>query len=335
MADDLLAKITETLTTSDRLEILVRRLLEMLELVTGLESTYLTEIDLQANVQRVLFARNIRTLNIPEGLTVPWGDTLCKRALDEGRPYTNKVADCWGESDAARALGLRTYASTPVRLSDGSLFGTLCAASAHDKPMAPRGPLTLTLFAELISNYIEREQLLDKLEKANQALLGYSYTDALTDLSNRRAVVRGLEERLDQARRHEQQLLLVFIDLDDFKRINDEHGHDTGDDFLRAVAQRLERECRPGDLLGRLGGDEFILAALVREDEAPAAMASLRQRLDHALTGRYELDDEVLDYKGASMGVITLNPDQIMADQALAQADHAMYEDKHRRKQQA
>ena len=48
--------------------------------------------------------------------------------------------------------------------------------------MAPRGPLTLTLFAELISNYIEREQLLDKLEKANQALLGYSYTDALTDL---------------------------------------------------------------------------------------------------------------------------------------------------------
>lgn len=76
MADDLLAKITETLTTSDRLEILVRRLLEMLELVTGLESTYLTEIDLQANVQRVLFARNIRTLNIPEGLTVPWGCAL-------------------------------------------------------------------------------------------------------------------------------------------------------------------------------------------------------------------------------------------------------------------
>ena len=335
MSDDLLARITETLTSSDRLDTLVRRLLEMLELVTGLESTYLTEIDLQANVQRVLFARNIRTLNIPEGLVVPWGDTLCKRALDEGRPYTNNVAECWGDSDAARALGLRTYASTPVRLSDGSLFGTLCAASSQDQPMASRGPLTLMLFAELISNYIEREQLLDKLEKANQALMGYSYTDALTGLPNRRAIVKDLEEKLDQARRSEQQLLLVFIDLDDFKAINDVHGHDTGDDFLQAVASRLEHECRQDELLGRLGGDEFVLAALINEEQAAQTMTALRERLGHALKGHYELDGVSLNYQGASMGIITLNPDQTMAEQALNLADRAMYEDKRRRKRTA
>ena len=71
----------------------------MLEEVTGLESTYLTTIDLEAGTQSILYARNSKTLLIPENLTVPWQDTLCKRALDEGKPYTDDVSACWSDSD--------------------------------------------------------------------------------------------------------------------------------------------------------------------------------------------------------------------------------------------
>lgn len=67
------------------------------------------------------------------GLAVSCADTLCKRALDEGQPFTSNVFDCWGDSEAAKALGIETYFSIPVRLGDKSLFGTLCAASTQSR----------------------------------------------------------------------------------------------------------------------------------------------------------------------------------------------------------
>ena len=112
--DDVLDKLATAITNSDDLEGLVRPLLEILEAITGLESTYLTRIDENQGVQHILFSRNTRQLEIPEGLSVEWSDTLCKRALDEQRAYTDDVAECWGDSEAAKALGIRTYLSEPV-----------------------------------------------------------------------------------------------------------------------------------------------------------------------------------------------------------------------------
>lgn len=107
--DALLDKLVSAVSESDNLESLVRSRLELLESITGLESTYLTTIDLERNIQQIVFSRNTQALNISEGLEVPWGDTLCKRALDEGRPYVNDVPSRWGDSSAARELGITTY----------------------------------------------------------------------------------------------------------------------------------------------------------------------------------------------------------------------------------
>ena len=79
----LMVQLADSITDAHSLEQLVRPLLALLESATGLESTYMTAIDEAAGLQHVLYARNSRSLNIPEGLSVPWGDTLCKRALDE------------------------------------------------------------------------------------------------------------------------------------------------------------------------------------------------------------------------------------------------------------
>lgn len=133
MSDTILARVSETLSTEQSLESLVRQLLEMLEIVTDMESTYLTKVDISARLQHILYARNSKQMQIPEGLSVPWGDTLCKRALDSNAIFSNEVPVRWADCDAAKALGITTYASIPIYLADGSLYGTLCATSTQKK----------------------------------------------------------------------------------------------------------------------------------------------------------------------------------------------------------
>ena len=145
--DSLIARLSESLSSAQTLEALTRPMLEMLEAVTGCESTYLTSIDIEAGLQRVVVSRNSKQMQIPEGLSVGWSDTLCKRALDEGRPYTDDVEGLWGDSAAAQALGIRTYVSTPVRTGDGDLYGTLCAASSDRLPLPPNAQHVLQLFS--------------------------------------------------------------------------------------------------------------------------------------------------------------------------------------------
>lgn len=328
---DILGKVSETLGSARTVEQLTRPLLELLELVTGLESTYLTHIDAGAGMQTIVFSRNSRTMQIPEGLSVPWGDTLCKRALEEGRSYTEDVAACWGDSEAARALGIQTYASTPVYLGGEHLYGTLCAASSGRQPLTPQGQQALSLFSTLIGQQLERERLLEDLQKANAALETESATDALTGLPNRRCTLAELERLFALGRRTGQRVLVVFIDLDGFKKINDTHGHDTGDVFLVEVGRRLSKGLRAGDMLGRLGGDEFVVIGLTapgdgENDEAP------RRRLAPLVQGRYDLGEVVIDYSGASFGVVLADPHRSNPDEALREADARMYENKRSRR---
>lgn len=325
-------RLADAVTGANTLEQLVRPLLGLLEEVTGLESTYLTMIDDAVGVQHILYSRNSQRLRIPEGLSVPWHDTLCKRALDEQRTYTEDVADCWGDSDAARALGIATYASTPVRTSDGMVYGTLCAASDRRRPMAAGGDRVMHLFAQLIGQQVDREQTIERLQRDNDALAVSASTDSVTGLPNRRALMEELELRLAHSDRERSVLLVAFVDLDGFKAINDRHGHEVGDRFLQRIASALTRSARTGDFCARLGGDEFVVLASAPDDEGPVVVDSLRERLQRATTGRFDLGDALsIDYAGPSVGVIPA-PKHAGADDVLAQADAAMYAIKRARK---
>ncbi len=341
--DALLAKLSDSVTSAETLEQLTRPLLEMLEAVTGLESTYLTTIDLAAGQQHVLYARNSRQLQIPEGLDVPWADTLCKRALDEGRMYTGNVAECWGDSDAARALGIRTYVSTPVRVEDGTLYGTLCAASSSSLPLPPNASQVLALFSRLIGQHVGREHLLERLRRANAELASSARSDPLTGLANRRALYDELGRLLARGARENGTVLVGVVDLDGFKGLNDAHGHHVGDLFLKAVAERMKGALRATDLLARLGGDEFVVLGPgpFQVDPVPGDAAALvaqaaqvlRQRLQDATTGRFTLPGgPTLDYAGASVGIVAVAPGQGDADDALRRADAAMYDVKRQRR---
>ena len=335
MSDNLVAQISTALVDETSFEGLVRQLLTLLELATEFESTYLTTIDLDASSQSILFARNSKSMTIPEGLTVPWGDTLCKRALDEERVFTDDVPGVWGDSDAAKALGIVTYVSTPIRLDDGSLYGTLCAASSDMKPLDERGEQVLRLFGKLISQHVEKDKLVQELQVANNALRTQSYVDSLTSLPNRRAVTENLPRQFALARRNGQHVLIAFVDLDGFKQINDRCGHSTGDAFLVEVGRRLQNGIRAGDLLGRLGGDEFVISGLCIAPGAEMGNPAdaMRQRLQNAVQGHYKLPKTEFDYPGASLGIVVVDPETATPEQALADADSAMYADKKKRRE--
>ena len=327
-----MVQMAERVPAARTLEELARPLLEMLQTVTGLESTYLTTIDEAGGVQHVLFANNSSQMQIPEGLTVPWGDTLCKRALDEGRPYTDNVAEHWGDSDAARELGIRTYLSRPVHTDTGGLYGTLCAASAHSVPMSAEAERVLGMFSHLIAQHVEREQLLERLQQANAQLSNYALTDALTGLPNRRSLSMELGRMLARAQRDGSRLHVAFVDLDGFKAINDRHGHEAGDRFLAEMAARLANALRAGDLVARLGGDEFVIVAPAREE---GSAELLRERLSRTTIGQFDLGVARIDYPGASVGVVTSTAGDIRVDELLNRADAAMYEIKRTRRKEA
>ncbi|HSC86418.1 MAG TPA: sensor domain-containing diguanylate cyclase [Polyangiaceae bacterium] len=321
LLDQLCASLPHARSTED----LVRPLLGILSQAAGMESTYLTTVDLSAGVQHVLYARNIGEMQVSEGLDVPWDDTLCKRSLDEGRTYTPDVSDCWGDSSAARALGIQTYVSTPVRGQDGNLIGTLCAASRDTRPLNVDTQKLLQLFAKLIAAWLEREQLIEQLGKANARLATDALLDALTGLPNRRAILETLGRALARAKRDGTQVLVGLIDMDGFKRINDAHGHRVGDLFLQETARRLRSALRDMDSVGRLGGDEFGFVAPGPAEQFEAAARTLQTRIQTATVGAFRLDDVAFDYSGASVGVVAVDPRHADADEAFRRADAEMY----------
>lgn len=326
------ARIADAVAGARSLEELVRPLLEVLETLTGMESTYLTSVDADAGVQHVLFARNTQRLLVPEQLTVPWSDTLCQRALDEGCTYTSDVPSRWGDSDAARALGIQTYVSTPVRLEDGSLYGTLCAASARPLPMPEDAQRALQMFSRLIGQQLERERLVDRLQEANAALAASALVDTVTGLPNRRALMAELTRRIAHCQRQHESLVVAFIDLDGFKAINDRHGHEAGDRFLAAIGRTLQGALRADDFAARLGGDEFVVVGTVAHVEGPDRVEAFRERLAAATRRTFDLGRVVVDYDGASVGAVVAGDDQPDPDALIARADAAMYAVKRARK---
>ena len=183
------------------LEQLTRPMLRLLSQVTGMESTYLTIIDIDRGRQYVQYALNEGSMVIPEGLSVPWEDTLCKRAIDENRFYSDNVSEYWGDSEAATALGIKTYVSTPIRSKTGKLLGTVCAASSRQIPAKPDVEALLPVLSELLTYALERERLIDELTERNAELTSLALTDSLTGLPNHRALQSDLEHLLALAAR--------------------------------------------------------------------------------------------------------------------------------------
>ncbi|MFL6205889.1 MAG: ATP-binding protein [Acidimicrobiales bacterium] len=154
----LVGRIATVTARAANLEQLSRPFLELLQDLTGFESTYVTVLHWDDFKQEVRYARNTGILNVTEGVFVDWSDTLCRRALLEGRLATDDVPSVWPDSDAAREMGIVTYVSVPIVTSEGATYGTLCAASARSVQLPEDDRRIMELFARLLGGQAERER---------------------------------------------------------------------------------------------------------------------------------------------------------------------------------
>ena len=327
--DSLLQDLTESIA-GNSLETQVRALIQLLQQSTGLESAYFTRIDLTKGVQQIVYSLNTGQLQITEGLSVDWNDTLCKRAIEQNQFVTSDVSACWADSVAAAELGINTYISAPVQLSDGLLYGTVCAASTEKTPISTSNATLLQLISRLIAIQVEREQLLQQLAQENRQFRNVALTDPLTGLGNRRALELELKRALANSQRNGSAVFVAYIDLDNFKSVNDLYGHDAGDRFLLAIAANLKVGRREGDFIARIGGDEFIVFGLLTGNDVMQAAKALRQQIFDSTQGSFDIADTLLQYSGASVGLVIAEPAEQMQD-ILKRADSEMYLQKKRR----
>lgn len=182
------------------------------------------------------------------------------------------------------------------------------------------------------TNYIANvTDITDRLSY-EEKLKNIAFYDQLTGLPNRSSVSEALRQAIAKHKHFGNAFAVVFIDLDEFKAINDSHGHDVGDRYLQNAAKRLQSILREGDVAARFGGDEFVLILQSQKPDVPSHPA-----FDRLLTAMR--DPVVIDGKSlrltASFGVTFYPQDNgIDADQLLRQADQAMYSAKQHGKNQ-
>lgn len=145
-------------------------------------------------------------------------------------------------------------------------------------------------------------------------------TDELTGAANRRSFLEALDAELKRMGRYPRPMSLAYLDVDDFKQVNDRQGHDAGDRLLRSLTTTVRARIRSTDLIGRLGGDEFaILLPETGEREAREVIDDVRTRLRHAMSeGGWPVT--------FSIGLLTCHDDSNAVNEVLQTADRLMYE---------
>ena len=177
----------------------------------------------------------------------------------------------------------------------------------------------------LIDTNTDLEKVIEKKEKAEESLQYLAYHDELTGLPNRALLIDRINHSIDIANRNQQQIGIIFIDLDRFKSINDSLGHSIGDYLIKEVANRLLLTLRKEDTISRNGGDEFVVVIqrLINMNEA----VGIAQKLIDNLTNIFEIDSHKI-HIGASIGISLYPNDGSTALELLRNADTAMFSSK-------
>jgi len=182
---------------------------------------------------------------------------------------------------------------------------------------------TLATAASMATIAIESRRLYSDLQHRSKF-------DLLTDIHNRFSLETYLDEQIERAREDASIFGLIYIDLNDFKQVNDGYGHRVGDLYLREAATRMKRQLRDEDMLARLGGDEF--AVLVSRVHNSGEVDEVARRLESSFEAPYAFDGYVL-HGSASFGVAIYPEDGTTSESLLSAADAAMYVIKQSKKQ--
>ena len=183
----------------------------------------------------------------------------------------------------------------------------------------------ITIGILLVILYLFAWKLVVRLDDVQERLKHLAVTDELTELKNRRYIMEQLEREYQRAVRTGTPLSLVLIDIDHFKKVNDTFGHAFGDVVLKAMAHEMQASLRPYDLLGRIGGEEFLIAS---PGSTLEEAASLAERIKERIRGKTISSKNHSISVTVSAGVTSLSRQDMQADSMLARADDALYQAK-------
>jgi diguanylate cyclase (GGDEF)-like protein len=248
------------------------------------------------------------------------------RVLGHCRHVKALVAEC--AEDLASVNGAVTLALTAHAAHPGlaSALGQSAALAAKVEAVS----VELSVVNRALQDEIRDRSMVD-LQFAAAQEQGVSSRhaalhDVLTGLPNRALFNDRLDHGLAQAQRHGWSLAVMFVDLDDFKIINDTHGHDAGDAVLQAIAQRLKETTRGEDTVSRHGGDEFLYLLTGIRDAAN--IAKIAQKIVQAVQAPCDIklrDSTVNACVTASVGISTFPKDGATAEELINSADKAMF----------
>jgi diguanylate cyclase (GGDEF)-like protein len=262
-------------------------------------------------------------------------------------PLVNEAVDKWTKADSLVdeliAIGTKVRAAPPESAQEadamlreiarldtaltplGHEFSALLGEAQRRTKTLLLGMLLGTAAVLLMLVWLLSQRMLKQSHAMQTAMRQRALSDELTGLPNRAMFVDALERALMTASRHQQQLSVLFLDLDRFKLINDTLGHVAGDRVLQEVAARLKQHVRAGDLVARLGGDEFVV--LVQAHGDYAEIAGIAQKLLSVLEATYHVETATVELT-ASIGISSYPNDGIGRDELIKNADIAMYQAK-------
>ena len=209
----------------------------------------------------------------------------------------------------------------PIDARSGPPLGTIFAAFHVHAKSNPAEKEALAMAAGLATLAIETSRLYSDLVHRSEF-------DLLTDVPNRFALEKALGALIQDTRQSAGIFGVIYVDLNEFKQVNDEYGHQFGDMYLQEIARRMKRQLRPCDTLARLGGDEF--AVLVTKVRNRAEVQEIAMRLESCFDEPF-LGEGYAVHGSASVGIALYPEDADSADGLLNTADAAMYVAKYAR----
>jgi len=208
-----------------------------------------------------------------------------------------------GVEGGARWTGVAVAGVIGIAIAESMGFlpnGPEISPKARGATSATIASLTIALGALAWLAESRADELLQDLKRQKQEFQERAVRDWLTGLANRSLMTECLIQSWERARRHGPRGALFFVDLNDFKQVNDEHGHSAGDQVLRDVALRLQDTIRSSDMVGRIGGDEFAL--IIEGVESQSDVAVLADKVAEAIEQPIEMNGVEIGV-GASIGV--------------------------------
>jgi diguanylate cyclase (GGDEF)-like protein len=325
--DDIVVVARATLLTVRNLIILVGLLLAVVIAIGARDWTIERKIRRQTATLAYIEQRRSRILEDINGAR-PLAEIV--EQITELVSFKLRGAPCWCQIADGALLGNCPPKLTALRIvhteipaRSGPALGIIFAAlDPLTKPCAKESE-AISMAAALATLAIETRRLYSDL-------LHRSEFDLLTDIHNRFSLNKQLDAQIGEARLKAGVFGLIYIDLDEFKQVNDLYGHQIGDLYLQEAAMRMKRQLRAVDSLARLGGDEFaVLVPLVHNR---ADVEEIAQRLERCFEDPFTIEGQALQ-SSASVGIALYPEDGATKDDLLSAADAAMYVAKHTKRQ--